>query len=571
MKNIWKLLMVAMMAIAMVGCPQPQGNNETEETATTTTTTIAVWSNDDVKPTGVYTYSGKVKEISNEWGGSSAKPAFSVLFLDETAKNAIKGGTVTDFKELPVGSPTYQIQSKGNASFFSLRDGTWKMDYGCMAVKIDGENYTLYLDNTKIAKSDLKGIGKDFGAEGETLLSTEDEVNFTGYFPVVLALGKKDNTSDATYCGSCWNAAMYKMTAGGSFPASLQTPPELVKFGIKFTGTSHIDSADATLKGNKTIEWTVTGVEWFKGEVVPFNFFADNAGNTNEVAMADAMLTATLAAGEYDWEEAQKPEGSTYKINKKCNIGILSDKWLGFNALTDEFKIDANYAPSSWKTSTRPAAGDTSSSAAGAGDNGSSAAGAGDNGSSGAAPAPSVTYTIKSGIIAKDTTNDHGEAIQAAVRAADASWDAFSYSHPTWIDDFSIGVLWTAIGAEATSDTVLYKTIEFLDGTTDTAKILAVEDLTCDLKKTPRVGYESWGANIQIDWQMVELKDAIADVTEDVKGARITITATAPTYGVACTAKSGKTFSEDMTQPADLKKSVVFGDIAKIYTKIIER
>ena len=173
-----------------------------------------------------------------------------------------------------------------------------------------------------------------------------------------------------------------------------------------------------------------------------------------------------------------------------------------------------------------------------------------------------TTYNIKSGTVAKETANDTGAALQSAVRAAGFSSCTISTSYT---NDYSIGVLWTAIGG-ATSKT-LYKTVEYFDSNND---LLAVDSSTyTSIANDPKVGWASWGANIQNgSWEMVELKDAVAGVSTDVAYAQVTITSALPSYGEACAAESG---TWKITDPTSLKKSVDFGSAPVLYKATIAR
>ena len=53
-----------------------------------------------------------------------------------------------------------------------------------------------------------------------------------------------------------------------------------------------------------------------------------------------AALRAAVRAGSYDWEAAQAPSNFSYKIAKKLGIGLLSNVWVGFNDLTDDYDLE---------------------------------------------------------------------------------------------------------------------------------------------------------------------------------------------------------------------------------------
>ena len=350
MKNIWKLLLIALLAFAMIGCPATKEDDDDSSSGGSGSESRIIPQVPE-NAEGVYTWDASLDTISKAWGGSSAAPAFSICFMDQIAIDMLASGALTDAKSLPVGSPVYQLQGKGNASFLTALEGTWKTKYTGLCAKVENGRYTVYVDTANLEKTELKGIGKDFGNDGEKVLGNDDEMpDMSNYAAILIALtDSKDVSTDYGYIGNMWDAQLFMMKKTTvAYPAAQDTPA-LVKFSIKFTGKSHIDSADAELKGDQTIDWTVSNVEYYTGAAVPFNFFADNSGVTNEVAAADATLTATLTAGAYDWEGAQNPGTEyngqtpnaswTYKISKKCNLGTASDIWLGFNALTDTYAI----------------------------------------------------------------------------------------------------------------------------------------------------------------------------------------------------------------------------------------
>ena len=134
-----------------------------------------------------------------------------------------------------------------------------------------------------------------------------------------------------------------------------------------------------------------------------------------------------------------------------------------------------------------------------------------------------------------------------------------------YTNDYSLGVLWTAIGGA--EGQTLYKTIEYLDGSGNTVAVASSKYEA--ISKNPQVNWASWGANIQDStWKQVELKAAVESVTADVKGARVTISTAEPTYGDSCTAKAGEW---KITQPTELKKSVNFGTVVIIDQEVSER
>lgn len=332
MKNIWKLLMVAMMAIAMVGCPQPKDDDNDDNNSS------------GVSSTGVFTITGRIDKISSAWGGSSAAPSFSVMLLDPIAADSIKDGTITDFKQLPVDSPCYQISNGPNITFFTSADGTWKSNYAPVAAKITGETYTLYVNKNTLNKNVLKGLGQDFGTLGEGVV--EEDPDLSDYNPYIIGLWGDDMSTDASFGGYCWSAAIYKMTDGATFPTDAVNAPAEVQFSIKVTGKV---VTNPETDASEDAEWTIHGVKWFEGYKVPINFYGSGTTESAENAAANTVLTATLAnltpatwemsnTGDNTWPASIA--GSTYA--KKVKVGAY-EHWVGFTALTDSFNVDPEH------------------------------------------------------------------------------------------------------------------------------------------------------------------------------------------------------------------------------------
>ena len=288
---------------------------------------------------GVYSFSDDITNISSNWGGSPYSPKFTILLMDQIGIDAIHNGTIVDPLLMPVGSPVYQMAEMGNITFLTSFDGIWETKYNGVAVEVSEGRYTLYVNGDEINILQLCGLGRDFD-DGHKTITEIDDVDLSGYQPVVIALS--DNTNDSNgYIGDMWAAKLHKMTPGATYPDAIDSPA-LVSFSIRFTGTSHIDPVDSTFeyKGDQTIDWVVSGVKYYAGAKVPFNFYADSSGLTNEVAAEGATLTATLTAGTYDWERQQAPSGFEYKIAKKCMLAEQHDIWLGFNTLTDAYVLE---------------------------------------------------------------------------------------------------------------------------------------------------------------------------------------------------------------------------------------
>lgn len=189
---------------------------------------------DDISPavvnkSSVYTISEKIQNISSAWGGSCEGPSFTVLLMNDTAMNLIKTGEIKNIYEMPEGSPVYQIQAYGNMSSFTAEDGDYvvfgmaeEKTYTGIAWTNKDDTYTFTVDLSKIDKTQMKGVGKDFGTDGEKIITVDDEVDLSDYTPYVLALS---DTKGEGYISDLWVGRIVRMNEGGTFPEILNPIP----------------------------------------------------------------------------------------------------------------------------------------------------------------------------------------------------------------------------------------------------------------------------------------------------------------------------------------------------------
>ena len=116
MKNIWKLLMIALLAFAMIGCPQPKEDDDDNETSGGGVGGIEE---------AVFTFEADLNTISDAWGGSQKLPTFSIMLVDQYFIDGLKAGTFTQPQDAPATSPVYQIQAYGNLRFKTNQEGVW--------------------------------------------------------------------------------------------------------------------------------------------------------------------------------------------------------------------------------------------------------------------------------------------------------------------------------------------------------------------------------------------------------------------------------------------------------------
>lgn len=381
MKNIWKLLLIALLAFAMIGCPTTKEDDDDDDAASaanpsggnTPSTTvpypeitgtaydydpyagIADFGTGDQKGEGVYTFTGEIANISTQWAGSSTNPQFSVLLLNEAAVEAITADPPVlgdgGFKDMPIGSPAYQLQGRGNATFVTSTSGTLQNGYkGLTAtVDVDAGTYKLYIDMAQLLKGQIKALGKDYasviGSDGnpayEKVMTANDTLNLSDCVPYVLAL----DSNNAAKIGNVWGGDIIPMTLSDEdFPEV--TAPEYVKCHVEFTGKMFLDDGeeatdDVTLAACvKDVHLRLFNVVYLKGEKIPFNFYCGGPCETTENATHGQILHVTLPqpTGYSRWEAAQGPaSGLDYNFFKKLALAGKADQWIGFDTTDDYF------------------------------------------------------------------------------------------------------------------------------------------------------------------------------------------------------------------------------------------
>ncbi|MBR6200602.1 MAG: hypothetical protein IKQ61_10115, partial [Spirochaetales bacterium] len=318
-----------------------------------------VWAEDKNAPIitvvdcDVWTFTDKIESISTAWTGGPDDPQFSVLFINDTIAEIYRSMGFFNGEIIPNGQTFYQIRQEpvyANITFVpGFGDGTWATQYDGVCVTITGDTYTVYVDRKRISNKQLKAFSRKYAVGTDEpyakQMTDDDDIDLSSYYPVIIALS--DVTTDVNCIGQMWNGAIHRMQPyKGAYP-TMSPMPECVTFDVKFTGTVSVDALDkeAFPYNSYSIEWTVKNVQYYKGMYVPYNFMADCSGVTDQPAAEGATLTAELSASVIDglnkWEADETPAAyRRYKITKKCNIGIFSEIWLGFNGLIDEFDID---------------------------------------------------------------------------------------------------------------------------------------------------------------------------------------------------------------------------------------
>lgn len=352
MKDIWKLLLVALMALAIVGCPTTKNDDEGEDEVPSTV---------DAQNVGVYSYTGKISEISTCWGGNSDAPAFTIYLLDDDAleyvsETAEEGNNGTP-KGVPVGSPVYQVKVDNNISMYTAEDGlyycvTGEKEYPCVAALRDTTNdtYTVYFDMSKLTRTVFFGMGKDWSdadPEFEHQFTANEGVrNVTGWNVLIAGI---DSTT-ANPVAEFWSAKCYNMTKIDNWPDNVQHPPKKVKFSVELKGELAVGLfADPTSDATADATWTISLKE-FPGTPVALNIWAD--ADVRDVALGTVTENAVFKyttpnpltpagwemsnSGENKWPKALADTNPKYV--KKIKVGS-AEFWCGFKDATDSFEV----------------------------------------------------------------------------------------------------------------------------------------------------------------------------------------------------------------------------------------
>ena len=169
---------------------------------------------------GVYKYESKIGNLIFEWGGG-----FSVLLLTDEQLEVCNDAK--DFKQATAEKPEYQIAAFGDMIVDTTKEGNFAVygrngsKYDGVAVTIKDNTFTLFIDMTKLTKTQLKGLWKDTGNGDEAFITEDDTVNLTGYKPYVIALTTQDKDVN-NFKFRAWDADLMAMTGNATFPTNLQ-------------------------------------------------------------------------------------------------------------------------------------------------------------------------------------------------------------------------------------------------------------------------------------------------------------------------------------------------------------
>ena len=202
-------------------------------------------STEDVLGTGIYSYKLNIKDIFDKWGGSTGSPTFSVVLLTDEQLEACK--EAQDFYQATVAKPEYQISWYDHMKIADTSQtgdyvvyGKTPVDdeyqyYDGVAATVTDTIFELFIDMSKIDKTQLWARYNDFASPTQRHITESDFVDLTDYKPYVIALGQEQFDSD-NYVFTAWSADVMKMTLVTSFPTDpvKAAPKVLTYYDLKY-------------------------------------------------------------------------------------------------------------------------------------------------------------------------------------------------------------------------------------------------------------------------------------------------------------------------------------------------
>jgi hypothetical protein len=226
MKNIWKFLMVAMMAIAMVGCPQPNNDGDGGNGGN---------GGNGGSTEGVYSFTitadmmGAFDE-NHAWG--SEEGAFRTIKFILVPNNVEFEGdaSFTDTNKIYVYA--HNDIDNGRIYFNQFGDGALQVVskvgadyYKAAAVKKSGDDYIVYFDMNKVALASLCAKGAAEGKRGKDKWNAFNTL-VSNYTPYIIGNVTSNVYNEENPDGydefevDMWNAGVVKMEKSSTpFPA----------------------------------------------------------------------------------------------------------------------------------------------------------------------------------------------------------------------------------------------------------------------------------------------------------------------------------------------------------------
>jgi len=252
MKNIWKFLLIALLAFAMIGCPATKEEDDDDngsgssQQGGTTPTTVSTTTTTTVASTGDYVFYAdlSIDEIATAWGGGPDKPSFAILLMPSTLLEGLANGDITDPQGIPSGTTAFQIKVDNNASFAILDkagatgvyDGGSMDYYSGMAAEFDGNGRVkVYVDLDNVLPNQLKCLGEDYpnGEQYYKDAATKPTFDKTTLVAASIALCPstlENGDENPNITGSFWNADLIKMVkaekinGASAFPSHIDFP-----------------------------------------------------------------------------------------------------------------------------------------------------------------------------------------------------------------------------------------------------------------------------------------------------------------------------------------------------------
>ena len=200
--------------------------------------------------TGVYNYTINIDALNNG-GNSKDYPSFSIFLMTDGQIESMKSDGnksvgKSEFLDATKTKPVYQICSYGEMGADTTKTGDYavwgrtpvngKLEYyEGISVSIEGTNFIVTVDMTKLANGELKSYldGK------ETYMTDDDTVTLSDYKPYIsMSLDSKGETYSSHIVllsfGDMYER-LYGMNSGASFPTNLKKDAPAVPTFYDFT------------------------------------------------------------------------------------------------------------------------------------------------------------------------------------------------------------------------------------------------------------------------------------------------------------------------------------------------
>ncbi|MCH5150009.1 MAG: InlB B-repeat-containing protein, partial [Spirochaetales bacterium] len=205
---------------------------------------------------GIYSYTVSIDNVATHWGNSSkTSPDFSIFLLKD---DHVKAGDIYAANPL---EPAYQISNYGDMRIKDVsKTGSFAIFYygdivngyypcySGVAATVTATTITVFVDMSKLVKTDLKAFFVQNSKPTETSILEGDDVDLTGYKPYIVALADDD---EENYQFDLWSSTVMKMTPGATFPADelTKTAPDTC-YDLRFIRGSITNGETVELRDN---------------------------------------------------------------------------------------------------------------------------------------------------------------------------------------------------------------------------------------------------------------------------------------------------------------------------------